>query len=727
MAARPQRKRGDTQLSLFSKEGLGVLKRCDAFSSVDPYSVYHGVGDSEGDSHEQVHLEQSVVSVPSTDEARCTACGVTFENRQEQVSHYRLDWHRYNLKRKLTGLSCIGEDDFEALSENISSLSGSDSSDEEDKRFSTIQEDLSSLPTQKAKGTTRTQNNVHLLQLRSANNHVYGMYPHVLYHPKNTPESESEVKLLLEKLAHSGNNTVWIILMKSGGHFAGGVFKGVSCIVHKTFHRYTVRAKRGTSQSTRDSKHGGHQPKSAGASLRRFNEAALEQDIGKLLEEWSRFFAEARTIFIRVPAHGRTSFFTGPLDKDDPRIRGIPLITKRPTLNEVKRVHQILSTIYDFGVVEVTTETNSKTKAIEKTDNKTMETAKVPQTSGLSNIANTINPTAQSGECVVKDVPVMSERNKEAVRSKGVSHLKDKGNRLPSQHRQQQQPTGVIRELMHVITSSKVGEDSEERRLGEMEDLLKKHGISSVQDDTQDDDNTARDSTSLRNDMDRSGECSTKYMEEEKTTGKSSLDERFYSSGSNNELTTLLHVSSLYGQADVVWLLMEHGADPGVRDGGGKTPYAVAGNKPTRDTFRKFMAVYPDLYDYSTSQIPSPLTAEMEASRKEKQAERNRIKKKQKKLKDKASKEIKEEKKVEEVKKANEQNLSDREKRALAAERRILKLNPEATSILSSAGSCDCCKGPLAGMVPFTRLDYKYCSMDCVKRHKASLLTQKPT
>ena len=61
-----------------------------------------------------------MVSVPSTDEARCTACGLTFENRQEQVSHYRLDWHRYNLKRKLNGLSCIGEDDFEALSgENI--------------------------------------------------------------------------------------------------------------------------------------------------------------------------------------------------------------------------------------------------------------------------------------------------------------------------------------------------------------------------------------------------------------------------------------------------------------------------------------------------------------------------------------------------------------------------------------------------------------------------------
>ena len=45
---------------------------------------------------------------------------------------------------------------------------------------------------------------------------------------------------------------------------------------HKTFHRYVVRAKRGTCQSSHDSK-GGHAPKSAGASLRRYNEAALTQ------------------------------------------------------------------------------------------------------------------------------------------------------------------------------------------------------------------------------------------------------------------------------------------------------------------------------------------------------------------------------------------------------------------------------------------------------------------
>lgn len=44
---------------------------------------------------------------------------------------------------------------------------------------------------------------------------------------------------------------------------------------HKTFHRYTVRAKRGTAQGVRDSQNRSNTPKSAGAALRRHNEAAL--------------------------------------------------------------------------------------------------------------------------------------------------------------------------------------------------------------------------------------------------------------------------------------------------------------------------------------------------------------------------------------------------------------------------------------------------------------------
>lgn len=63
--------------------------------------------------------------------------------------------------------------------------------------------------------------------------------------------------------------------MLGGGHFAGAVFNGDEPILHKTFHCYTVRAGQGGSQSAKDNS--GSHPKSAGASLRRYNESALVQ------------------------------------------------------------------------------------------------------------------------------------------------------------------------------------------------------------------------------------------------------------------------------------------------------------------------------------------------------------------------------------------------------------------------------------------------------------------
>lgn len=54
------------------------------------------------------------------------------------------------------------------------------------------------------------------------------------------------------------------------------LIKGGEAIVHKTFHSYTVRARQGTSQNNRDGRLFGH-TKSAGASLRRYNEAAFIQ------------------------------------------------------------------------------------------------------------------------------------------------------------------------------------------------------------------------------------------------------------------------------------------------------------------------------------------------------------------------------------------------------------------------------------------------------------------
>ena len=47
------------------------------------------------------------------------------------------------------------------------------------------------------------------------------------------------------------------------------------------------------------------------------------------------------------------------------------------------------------------------------------------------------------------------------------------------------------------------------------------------------------------------------------------------------------------------------------------------------------MAQYPDAYDYTAAQVPSPLTAAMEQERREKAAEKKRAQKKAKKRKEK--------------------------------------------------------------------------------------------
>jgi len=49
-------------------------------------------------------------------------------------------------------------------------------------------------------------------------------------------------------------------------------------ILHKTFHRYIVRKKQGGTQSGKDKQcGGGSHPKSAGASIRRYNEQMLTE------------------------------------------------------------------------------------------------------------------------------------------------------------------------------------------------------------------------------------------------------------------------------------------------------------------------------------------------------------------------------------------------------------------------------------------------------------------
>ena len=54
----------------------------------------------------------------------------------------------------------------------------------------------------------------------------------------------------------------------------------------------------------------------------------------------------------------------------------------------------------------------------------------------------------------------------------------------------------------------------------------------------------------------------------------------------------------------------------------------ISRDKVTRDSFRRFMNQYPDMYDYTVAKIPSPLSEEMELVRKEKKTEKKKAQRK---------------------------------------------------------------------------------------------------
>lgn len=149
------------------------------------------------------------------------------------------------------------------------------------------------------------------------------------------------------------------VFMLTSGHFAGAIvshlphstkgnsgnaqtlqLQSVRMLQHKTFHRYTTRRKQGGSQSAMDDAKG--KANSAGSTLRRYNEQALEQDIAQLLREWKVFLDECDSIYIRAMGKAGRLLVKQPgengvLFSDDTRLKPIPFGTGRPTAMEIKK------------------------------------------------------------------------------------------------------------------------------------------------------------------------------------------------------------------------------------------------------------------------------------------------------------------------------------------------------------------------------------------------------
>jgi hypothetical protein len=87
--------------------------------------------------------------------------------------------------------------------------------------------------------------------------------------------------------------------------------------------------------------------------------------------------------------------------------------------------------------------------------------------------------------------------------------------------------------------------------------------------------------------------------------------------------STALHEAAKSGDCERVMEFLEEGMDPCAKDERGRTPYMLANEKEVRNTFRRFMALNLEKWNWHDAKVPSPLTKEMEESQAAKQAEKD--------------------------------------------------------------------------------------------------------
>ena len=328
----------------------------------------------------------------------CSLCSLAFVTVQEQRDHLRTDLHHYNLKQKLNGLAPVSETQFEKLVGDLDeSISGDDSDDSDgndDGEDDVSRKDTTLTALLKKQATLADKRNTDegeddgapkrkpggggkppLLWFESTSlpeNTYYGIY-RALFTPEELDKEDAIVEAIqarqlapisMPKPVRDGSHAAppayngrhIFLCMIGGGHFAAMVAslspkqskhtsatplnKEAIILAHKTFHRYTTRRKQGGSQSTNDNAKGAAH--SAGASIRRYNEQALVDDVRQVLKEWKVLIDTSDLIFIRATGTQNRRTLFGPYDgqvlrANDPRIRGFPFSTRRATQNELMR------------------------------------------------------------------------------------------------------------------------------------------------------------------------------------------------------------------------------------------------------------------------------------------------------------------------------------------------------------------------------------------------------
>lgn len=181
--------------------------------------------------------------------ATCTFCHVHCDSFVQQRSHFRTDWHKYNVQRKARGLSPLTEEQFEDMSDlgSHSSLSGSEDEHENDDDEQDTSEPAESQVKQVSERLQPAQvtgESAEQVEFKHPSQDAF-----IIVYKAALPDTNS-----LASLASFGS---WCVIMSGGGHFCAALWDARgSVLAHKTFHRYTSRRKQGGSQAAADEARG---------------------------------------------------------------------------------------------------------------------------------------------------------------------------------------------------------------------------------------------------------------------------------------------------------------------------------------------------------------------------------------------------------------------------------------------------------------------------------------
>jgi hypothetical protein len=175
-------------------------------------------------------------------------------------------------------------------------------------------------------------------------------------------------------------------------------------------------------------------------------------------------------------------------------------------------------------------------------------------------------------------------------------------------------------------------------------------------------------------------------------------------------------VDPLTAAACVSALLIQGRSTPTVVDARDRPPYFLATHDRVREAFRRARAVLgEDFCDWDDAKVGPALTDEDLAAKKEKEAEKKRRKKAR-------QKEQKTKEKVQAQEMEERRRAEEEEKQRTEEAKRIrdgLAGKPTGPNV------CDFCQKVVKGKKRnqmLQRLDYKYCSSDCVNAHKRELM-----